>query len=588
MLARDNLGLTVVKTPDKANQPSNIETVWARVQIGQNRTVLLCSVYRKPVNTATQIASDFEALESQIQHKLTLHTGLIVIAGDFNCDMRNLGSTSPAGRLLDLMRGYSLHPLITAESGATYRPSGSTLDLIFTNRPSAAVRSGVMRCEFSPHNFTRAILSVPRFKRPGRSIRSRGWSRIDFEDLQLRLADIDWSPVFSSSHPGEQTEHLIRSVLAVLDDIAPVRTVKLRNPTAPPITNETKQLMSRRRIALANGERRRYKELNRLTKSAIRRDSREDMRRRIREAGPNGMYRCLRPIIAGKRDGPNTTLETDPDVMNNYFAQIGTQTAASVMTARTGTTTPDLPSLLPRVCSDRFRVHPVSLEHLTDIVLSMSNSKSCGDDGLPLIVIKRCFPVLGPVILNIVNTSLATGIVPDSWKMSLVKPIYKSSGPLSDPANFRPISLVPGIAKIAERVVHEQLYGFIETRHLFSESQHGFRRHHSTHSALTSVNDTLLRAMDRGEIAMLVLLDLSKCFDVVNHDKLLEKLFLHGVDTHWFDDYLCNHRQKVSFNCKHRGQLTSRPRRNPIGVYQGSALGPLLYAIFFQRRQPSC
>ena len=94
------------------------------------------------------------------------------------------------------------------------------------------------------------------------------------------------------------------------------------------------------------------------------------------------------------------------------------------------------------------------------------------------------------------------------------------------------------------------------------------------------MSDTLLRAMDRGEIALLVLLDLSKCFDVVSHDKLLEKLSLHGVDTHWFVDYLSNHSQKVSFNCKHRGQVTSQPRSNPIGVYQGSALGPLLYTIF--------
>lgn len=579
VLARDNLGLTVLKKRGTTGS-SNIETVWARVQIGRTRSALLCSVYRKPVNTCVQITADFDELESQIQYMMTIHTGLVVIAGDFNCDVRQFDSDTPAGRLLDLLGGYQLHPLITADSGATYRPSGSTLDLIFTNQPSAAEFSGVTPCPFSPHNFTHALIRVPRHRRPACTVQSRCWSRIDFDDLQMKLAEIDWRPVFASGHPGDQTEYLVRGVLAVLDDIAPVRTLKIRNPTAPPVTDETKRLMSERRAALANGERQRYKELNRLTRSAIRRDSRDDLRRRIREAGPNNMYRCLRPIIAGKKDGPNTTPETDPDVMNDYFVQIGTQTAASVTASRVGTTSPDLPSLLPRVCSDRFRVQPVSLEHLTEVVRSMSNSKSCGDDGLPLIVIKRCLPVLAPVILCIINTSLVTGIVPDSWKMSLVKPIYKSSGPLNDPANFRPISIVPGIAKIAERIVHEQLYYFFETRHLFADSQHGFRRHHSTQTALTSVSDTLLRAMDSGEIAMLVLLDLSKCFDVVNHEKLLQKLLLHGVDTHWFEDYLRNHRQKVSFNCKHRGQLTSQSRTNPIGVYQGSALGPLLYSIF--------
>ena len=141
-------------------------------------------------------------------------------------------------------------------------------------------------------------------------------------------------------------------------------------------------------------------------------------------------------------------------------------------------------------------------------------------------VIKHCFSAICHVILAIVNTNLTTGIVPDSWKMSLVKPIYKSSGSLSEPANFRPISIVPGIAKIAERIVQEQLYGFFESHHLFSETQHGFRKNHSTETALITVSDILLRAMDRGEVALLVLLDLSKCFDVVKHDKLLKKLSL--------------------------------------------------------------
>ena len=85
--------------------------------------------------------------------------------------------------------------------------------------------------------------------------------------------------------------------------------------------------------------------------------------------------------------------------------------------------------------------------------------------------------------------------------------------------------------------------------------------------------------MYRGEVALFVLLD-SKCFDVVKHDKLLEYLSLYGVSLRWFKDYLHNHRQKVSFTCKHRGPLTLRPLENPIGVYQGNALGPLLYTIF--------
>ena len=106
---------------------------------------------------------------------------------------------------------------------------------------------------------------------------------MDFADLRSQLAGVDWRPVFGSNDPGEQTAYLVQHCLAVMDTVAPVRTVKLRNPSAPPISTETKQLMSQRCAALARGDQSRYKELNRLTRSAIRRD---DIRRRIREAGP--------------------------------------------------------------------------------------------------------------------------------------------------------------------------------------------------------------------------------------------------------------------------------------------------------------
>ena len=93
------------------------------------------------------------------------------------------------------------------------------------------------------------------------------------------------------------------------------------------------------------------------------------------------------------------------------------------------------------------------------------------------------------------------------------------------------ISIVPVIAKIVERAVHHQLYDYLSSNHLLSSSQHGFRPRHSTETGLTTISDHILSANDRGEISLLCLLDLSKCFDVIDHAKHLNKLRAHARPT---------------------------------------------------------
>ena len=103
---------------------------------------------------------------------------------------------------------------------------------------------------------------------------------------------------------------------------------------------------------------------------------------------------------------------------------------------------------------------------------------------------------------------------------------------------------------------------------------------HSTETALLSLTDQLYKAMDSGHVALLVMLDLSKCFDVIDHARLLDKLRLYGVCTRWFESYLANHRQQVALPSRAAGRRLSRALPNPLGTYQGSALGPLLYTIY--------
>ena len=363
----------------------------------------------------------------------------------------------------------------------------------------------------------------------------------------------------------------------MLNSHAPVRSVKIRNPNAPPVSDDTKGLMCRRRGALAHYGRgsAEYRDANRAVRSAIRRDSRADIERRIRESGRHGMWRIIRPYVGGKR-GSRVMPGVSADDLNSYFVGVGPRVAGEV---RGMGEVPSAPCRLPRVGACAFELAPLSLSELRAVVFGLSSSSACGEDGVSIHVFRECFDSIGGVLLHLLNSSITQSDVPHSWKHSLVHPILKSGDP-SDPSNFRPISIVPVVAKILERAVHQQLYSYLSDNHLLSPNQHGFRPHHSTETALTSISDHILSASDHGEVSLLCLLDLSKCFDVIDHTKLLSKLQAHGIHTSWFSSYLHNHTQSVSLTDNHGGIKKSRPLPNSIGVFQGSALGPLLFCIF--------
>ena len=228
-----------------------------------------------------------------------------------------------------------------------------------------------------------------------------------------------------------------------------------------------------------------------------------------------------------------------------------------------------------RVVSGAFRVRPVTLPELSAAIQRMSTSRASGDDGVTIGMLRMTFPVIGPHLLNIINASLVSGELPAEWKVARVLPLHKS-GPVDDTSNYRPLSLLPTVAKVAESVVCGQLIAYLLAHDILTETQHGFRPGRSTESAMLDTASFLMDGMDGGLIGCLTTADTSKAFDSVQHPRLLEKLGWYGIDAQWFRYWLSDRCQVV------RGGEEVKPITH--GVIQGSLLGPILFLILTNDR----
>ena len=207
----------------------------------------------------------------------------------------------------------------------------------------------------------------------------------------------------------------------------------------------------------------------------------------------------------------------------------------------------------------------------------MDNNKSTGFDQFNVRLLKLAAPFVSSALAYICNLSLSNSKFPKEWKNAKVTPIFKS-GDKNDVSNYRPISVLPILSKIIERAVHNQLYHYLCSKNILSDSQSGFRSNHSTTTTLLDVQDYILKNMDEGFVTGVIFLDLKKAFDTVNHEILINKLAKCGIkDTEldWFKSYLYNRSQAVHVN-----SFLSDFKCYNTGIPQGSILGPLLFIIF--------
>lgn len=574
----------------------NIEMLNVIIKRKFSHPVCVSVVYIPPSSNVTEAISHLD-LTADIVCK---GNNDWILGGDFNIDLKAKTCTPNNRKLENFINHNSLRQLIKGNTRTT-KSSSSLIDHIYCNDINDIKFSGIIPYGVSDHDIIFTIIKREFVKKHLENFWCRSLNDFSLNTLKTELNRLSWVEFYQCRDPTIAWQLMYNLYNGTLNRLYPF--VEMRVKERSDWTNyELLKLVRERDSAKQqvnlsakkddeNVNFKRFKELRGMVKRTVIRAKKDYIQTKLDKAKqdsklyweelnniyPSKKQKCNSQLCITLSDDNNVDISKNVahDFANQYFTSVGKKLAECI----TLDNTDYIKSFLKEDNDQDILLNflPITRIELHDVIMNIDISKSSNIKNINSRLFKCCLLATIPQVLFLFNLTLATCKFPDEWKVASVTPIFKS-GDRHKISNYRPISILPLIGKIFEKLLHSRIYDHLLDNDFLSPNQGGFRPGMGINDSIDTLLDFVYNSLNENKLILTIFYDLKKAFDTINHNILFCKLYgagFRGKTLKLLKNYFTNRKQCCIINGQKSDLLNIT-----CGVPQGSTLGPLMFIIY--------